>query len=195
MSHSNLRHAAGEVLATWEKGDLAAAMRQLQEAYDADTDGGGAPEDPALAIHMEGGLIHAIYTNVADDLKVLVIDYDTEGCDLDKLPTFPNPVLSPYDPTARGYCYSVTGPADSGEQAEYRFETLIRGASYVEKLCEIAEQHDRRGEAAGQAASVEPAKQPYGKFDEDLVDAHVSRVPPEEEAEIVAAVNQPGGAA
>lgn len=187
MSHSNLRHAARSVLESWEKGDLSAAVRQLQEAYDGDTEAGGAPDEPALAIHMEGGLIHAIYANVAD-LKVLVIDYDTEGCDLEKLPTFPAPILSKYNPAAHGYGYTVVGPAAGGEKAEYRFETLIQGASYVEKLCEIAEQHDRFEDA-------NDGKQPWEKLDQDLTEANVSAVPDDERAAIEMALAQTGSTA
>lgn len=133
MSHSNLRHAALAVLAAWEGGDLAGAVRQLNEACDADTEAGGAVENPAVIIKCRGGLVQETDTNLPS-LQVLVIDYDTEGCDLSKLPRFPDPLYDGGSNTIIGF--------EHGNKAEYHFDTPFYSRVYTEKLVEIAEAFD-----------------------------------------------------
>ncbi|MCD2453636.1 hypothetical protein GO003_024975 [Methylicorpusculum oleiharenae] len=43
-----------------------------------------------LVIHLEGGLIHAVYTDSPLNIRVAIQDLDVEGADLDEIATFPD---------------------------------------------------------------------------------------------------------
>lgn len=43
-----------------------------------------------LVVHLEGGLIHAIYTDSPLNVRVAIQDFDVEGADLDEMATLPD---------------------------------------------------------------------------------------------------------
>lgn len=43
-----------------------------------------------LVVHLEGGLIHAIYTDSPLNIRVAIQDFDIEGADLDEMATLPD---------------------------------------------------------------------------------------------------------
>lgn len=43
-----------------------------------------------LVVHVEGGLVQAVYTDSPLNIRVAIQDFDIEGADLDELATLPN---------------------------------------------------------------------------------------------------------
>ena len=43
-----------------------------------------------LVVHLEGSLIHAVYTDSPFNIRVAIQDFDTEGADLDEMATLPD---------------------------------------------------------------------------------------------------------
>jgi hypothetical protein len=49
-------------------------------------------EDLRLVVQVEGGIIQDICSNLPVPFRIYIIDYDTEGADLDELMTMPDGV-------------------------------------------------------------------------------------------------------
>lgn len=64
-----LRVAAREVLARWDNGDLAAAMRLLAETLEED-----APQEKRLVVVVRGGRLEGVYTNADPAAATVLLD-------------------------------------------------------------------------------------------------------------------------
>ncbi len=42
-----------------------------------------------ILVHIEGGLVQSVSSDVLQDVEVVVVDYDTEGCDADEIYSIP----------------------------------------------------------------------------------------------------------